>query len=198
MTELGGLSFQQRSQILQGLTGVDSAGRIVRRVQNDAHGLFRQHFLHSLQLDLEAGNIRRNYLEGSAHTLGKGLVLREIGSHSQNFAAGNGDGPQHSHQLRRSATADEQILRTDTGMVAVVQIVGNGLTGGKITDGRGVAVDGKGTGVIQNVTDGLIHLLGSRDGGVAQTVVKDIFPTHDGSAGAAVFKKIPDAGSVGA
>ena len=59
-------------------------------------------------------------------------------------------------------------------------------------------MEGQGIGVRQNVPDGLVDLRRSRDGGVAQGVVKDVFQPYNGGLLPSVFKQFPDAGTVGA
>ena len=46
----------------------------------------------------------------------------------------------------------------------------------------------------KNIPNCLVYIIRSRNGGIAQTVVVDIFRTDNGGAGAAVFKKIAAAG----
>ena len=186
------------AQLFQSLLGIDHAGGIVGRIQEDGLGVVIDHLLQGVEVDLEGGHIRRHHLEGKARFLGKGLVFREIGGNGQHLSPGNGQGPEHSHQFRGGAAADEELLRTGLDAVAAVQIVGDGLPGLKITHCGGIAVHQQGIGVRKNLADGLIHLRRGGNGGVADGVVVDVLRANHGGLGLAVFKQIPDHRPVGA
>ena len=64
--------------------------------------------------------------------------------------------------------------------------------------GSVVAVDGQGIQLRQHIPDGIVNLLGGGDGGIAQGIVKDIFPAHDGGTAIAVLEQLPDHTTVGA
>jgi hypothetical protein len=179
------------------LPGVDDAGGVVGGVEDDCLCVWRNHLFHGGQVNLEGGDVRRDDLKFQPRLLGEGLVLREIGRDRQNFRPRNRQRPEHAHQLRRRAAADEKFLRVGGHAVAGVQIVGNGLPGDIIAHGGGVAVNQQGIGVVEDSAHRFVHLLRRGDGGVAQGIVVDVLPSHDGGAPAAVFKQVPDAGAVG-
>ena len=156
-----------------------------------------QHGFHGIQLDLESGHIRGNHFKNEAGLLGKGLVFGEVGGHSQDLTAGHRQGTEHSHQLRSSAAHDEEIFRGCTGVVTCIQVIGNGAAHGQVTHGGGIAMDSQRIRIGKHLADGLVHLFGRGNGGIAQGIVVDIFTAYDGSALAAVFKQVPDAGTVG-
>ena len=197
MAVLRGLAVQDFRQRLIGLPGVDHAGGVIGGVEDDRLRAGRNHLLHSGQVDLEGGDVRRDDLEFHPRLLGEGFVLRKIGRDRQNFRPRDCQRPEHAHQLRRRAAADEEFLRNGGHAVAGVQVVGNGLAGGIIAHGGGVAVNQQGIGVVEDLAHRLVHLLRRGDGGVAQGIVVDVLPSHDGGAPAAVFKQFPDAGAVG-
>ena len=197
MAVLRGLFVEDCRQLLVGFPGVDDAGGVIGGVEDDRLRAGRDHLLHSGQVDLEGGDVRRDDPEFQPRFLGEGLVLRKIGRDSQNFRPRDCQRPEHAHQLRRRAAADEEFLRNGGHAVAAVQVVGNGLPGGVIAHGGGVAVNQQGIGVVEDLAHRLVHLLRRGDGGVAQGIVVDVFPSHNGGALAAVFKQVPDAGAVG-
>ena len=194
---LRGLFVEDCRQLLVGFPGVDDAGGVIGGVEDDRLRAGRDHLLHSGQVDLEGGDVRRDDPEFQPRFLGEGLVLRKIGRDSQNFRPRDCQRPEHAHQLRRRAAADEEFLRNGGHAVAAVQVVGNGLPGGVIAYGGGVAVNQQGIGVVEDLAHRLVHLLRRGDGGVAQGIVVDVLPSHNGGALAAVFKQVPDAGAVG-
>ena len=118
MAKLLCLFLQQGSQLFQGLHGIHHAGGIVGRIQDQGGGIGIQAFFQFRKVDLEAGHIRLHYPKFQACLLGKGLVFGEIRGNSQKFAFRHGQSPHHSHQLRRSTAADEEILRPGIGLIA--------------------------------------------------------------------------------
>ena len=192
------LLFQKGAQSGQRLTGIDHAGGVVGGVDEDGLGAAGDHGLQPGEVDLEAGNIRRHHLEDEPCFFGEGLVLREIGGNGQNFPAWNGQGPENADQLRGGSAAQEEFLRFCGNTIAGVQIVGNGGPRLQITGGGGIAVDQQGVHIREDIPDGLVHLRGRGDGGIADGVIKHILRPHNGSPAAAVLKQLPDAGTVGA
>ena len=195
--KLGRLFCQHRRQRGEGLPGVHHPGGIVGGIQKDGLSLGGQHGAQSFQIDLEIRHIRGHHLEHKARFFGKGLVLREVGSHRQQLSAGYCQRPENGHQLRGRAAAKEEFLGPGGHAIPGVEIVGNSLPGIVITHGGGVAMHQQGVGFLQNFMDSLVDLCRGGDGGVAQRVVVDVFRTDNGSALSAVFKQVPDAGAVG-
>ena len=197
MAVLFGLFQEDLTHSFQGFQGVDNTGGIVGGIEDDGLGVGGDPLFQSGHVDLERGDVRGNNVEGQTGFFREGFILREIGSNGQHFAAGNGQGLQHTDQCGSGAAGDEEFLGSGVGAVAAVEIVGNGLPAGKIAHCGGVAVDLQGIGVCQDLPDGVIHLFGRGNGRVAQRIVIDIFPAHNGGTLAAVFKQIPDGGAVG-
>ena len=139
-----------------------------------------------------------NHHQLAAGTGGEGAVLGEEGGdgHELRLRCG-GKGPHDGDERGSRAAAHEQILGPDTGVVALVQVPGDGVPGGEVADGGGVAVDLHAVGIGQDGPDGVVHLLGSGDGGIAQTVVKYILRADDFGLLQAILKQIADNGTVG-
>ena len=55
-------------------------------------------------------------------------------------------------------------------------------------------MEGKRIGILQKGGNGLTHLLGRGDAGIAQAVIVDLVRAYNGGSHSAVFKKLSDAG----
>ena len=197
MTEFLGLPGQQAPQSPEGFCGVHHTGGVVGGIDDDGLGAGGQHGFHGGQVNLESGHIGGNHLENQTRRFREGLVFREIGGDGQDLAAGNSQGRENRRQFRCGTATDEQVLGTHTGIEPGVQVVGDGLAAGKITHGGSIAVDGQTVGVTEDFTDGIVHGIRCGNRRVAQGIVADVFPAHNGRPLTAVFKEVPDAGPVG-
>jgi len=133
---------EQLRKRYEGFFRIDHAGGVIGRIDDDGLGSGGQHSLQPVHGDLKIRRSGRNDPEFRTGCLHKRLILREEGGNSENFAAGHCQGMKYCRQLRGCTAADDQLICRSAGREPVVQIVGNGLPGGKIADGRGVTVDG--------------------------------------------------------
>ena len=156
-----------------------------------------EHLFQLGKSDLEPRHIRLHCPEGQSGAFSEGLVLRKIGGHRQNFPAGDCQGRQHGHQLRGRSAAQKQLAGRDVRAETGVQVVGNGLPGGHVSGGGGVAVEGQTGHGGQGLPDGGLHLGRRRDGGIAQAEIKDVFRTHLCRPLPSVLKKFPDHRPIG-
>ena len=193
-----GLPGQKICQGLEGLPGVHHPGGVVGRVENQGLSVGTEHLLHRLQVDLKVRHIRGHRPERQPRLLYKGLILGEIGGNGQDLPFRHRQRPEHGHQLRRCAAAQEEVLRPGLGLVTPVQVVGNDLPGRIISGGGGVAVNRQRVGIPENVHNGLVHLRRGGNGRVAQGIIIHVFRADNGGPLPSVFKQIPDAGAVGA
>ena len=191
------LAVQQCGQLLKGLGGVDGTGGIVGGVEDDGLGIGVQGVLQGGKIDLEVGDVRRDHHQTTAGALHEGTVLGEEGSHGDELGIFHSQSADDAHQLRSRAAADEQVICPDTGVVTLIQVICHRLPQTQIAGGGGVAVDSQGGHFRDDGGDGLVDPGGGGDRGVAQGIVEDILRTYDGGPLAAIFKQLPDAGTVG-
>ena len=175
MAILGALALEQSGQTLQGLLGVDNAGGVVRGVDDDALGVGGDALFNLVQVDLEGLGIGGHH--DHLRTVGgdEGAVLGEERSNDHDLGiAVDGQGLDDGDERGSGAAGEEQLAALDIQTEAVGQILGNGVTRGVEAGGHGITVQLDGVGLIDDLLDGLVDLLGSGDAGVAERIVIDL------------------------
>ena len=141
MAVLSILTVQKFSQSFQSFLGVDRAGRIVGRVDNDGLGIGGDALFHLGKVDLEIFIVRRTYHKLMTGVLAEGAILGEVRGDADDLAAGIAQCLQHAHQRRCSATGQEDMLHADRGIGAHCQISSHCAAGIGIAGCGGIAMD---------------------------------------------------------
>ena len=180
MAVLGALALQQGGQTLQGLLGVHNAGGVVGGVDDDGLGVLGDALLHLVQMDLERLGIRRNDHQLAAVGIDEGTIFGEEGGDGHDLGVGVHDQRlDDGDQSGSGAAGEEQLAGLDVQTEAGGQILGDGCAGFFKTGSHGVAVQLDGVGLVHDLLDGLVDLLGGGDAGIAQGVVIDVFGADD-------------------
>ena len=193
MAEFLALAGQDLAELLQGLDAVDDAGGVVRGVHDHHLGVLRDALFQLVKADLEVLGIGRDDDAGRAGGLRVGGVLGEVRSKKDELRAVHGEGVHHGGHRGSSAAGEEDVLGADLRSGALAEVGCDGFAGLGAAAGGGIAVQGDGIDRLKQLADGICDLGGSRNRGVADGEVKDVFLADDFGLGHAVLKKHADA-----
>ena len=128
------------------------------------------------QIDLEVFSVCGNDDQVTSVFFYEGTIFREERGYSHDFGLFISKERFYGGNQSGSRTAgDEQVCGLDIGTEALVQIFGDGFSCPVKTAGHGIAVNGYGIHIAQDIFDRLINLCRSRNARIAECVVEDIF-----------------------
>ena len=90
MAVFGRFCFQKSSELLNAFFCVDNAGRIVRRIDENAFGVRCDSGREAVKVDLERGRISRRFDHGCACRFDENTVFREVRGKYDILVARNG------------------------------------------------------------------------------------------------------------
>ena len=199
MAVLRAFALQQGGQTAQRLLGVHHAGGVIGGVDDDGLGVGGDALLHGVQMDLESLGVSGNDHQLAAVGVDEGAILGEERSHGHDLGiAVHDEGLDDGNQRGRGAAGEEQLAGLDIQTKACGQILGDGGAGLLKAGSHGVAVQLDGIRLVHDLVDGLVHLLGGGDAGIAQGIVVDLVRAHLGGLLQTVGEQLTDDGGSGA
>ena len=189
---------QHHGERLQVLTGVDGAGGVVGRVDNDRRGIGGNRVAHGRYVDLEGLLIRQDLAADGAGVFNPHAVLgKERGDHNDLLARIH-QSVKRAGNRRRSTHGHKDVLSRIRGAKTAVERCRDGRARGGQAGGRRVAVKLLAGKLSQRVLNGIAHGGGRRHRRVAQAKVKYVLGTNLLFALASIGKDLADHRAFGA
>ena len=188
---------QDVGNTLEHLAGIDGTRGVVGRVDDDRTRLGADAAGKVGEVGVHGVLARRRQHAGAAGVLDPHAVLGEEGGDDHDLVARLGKGADAGIECGGRTHGHVEHAGVVLSAEALVQAVRNGRARGDVALGRSVAVQLDG-GRVEGLDERLLHLGGSRNGGVADGEVEHLVGTDLRLAGQAVGEQLTDCRTLGA
>ena len=183
------LAREQRSERLEVLARVDSAHRVVRRVDDNTCGLRRESGVDGIDIHLEVGLVRRNLDRRATGGLGPHSILGEVRGDHHDFIPRVGNRIDADGEASGGASGKIDLVGRSIDAETAADIVSHCLARAGSARGWRVAME-RARRLLDELGDGLGHSIRCRNARVADGEVKHVLLTDFGLALKAVGEKL--------
>ena len=187
---LGALLGEELCHGFERLAGVDNAGGVIGRVDNDRLSVRGDTGGEGGDIGLERARVRPDRDKAHAVCLRKGDILREARRDADDLRILHGERADNGHERGRRAAGEEDVLLPQCRAVARVEIVRDGETRLRHAGGGRIPVDAEAVDSLDNGDERAVDLRRRGNGGVADGKVIYILAPDNGGTGVAVLKKL--------
>lgn len=199
MADFLGLPRQQGRQFFIGISRVDDARRVIRRIDDDCPCMRCNGLFQGVQRNLEVFRIRRQDDGFGIGIVDKDRIFREERRNEDDFVIRAFDeGFEADGQRSCSPAGHVEIIGPYLGVISLVHVIGQALADRRITGSCRIAVDGHGFPRFQDVFNGFFDTGRGRDGRIADAEIEDIFLTDDSRLFLSISEEVTDDRSLGA